>query len=303
MASQEQIDATYNYMDRVWRVCLGEHADISCAMYLGDFSLTLEEAQKNKHNYILEHTNFRTGGAVLDIGCGWGGFLKTVHERGGHGVGLTLSTKQAKHGRRSGLEVHLRDWKDVDSAKLGRFDAIASMGAFEHFCSEDEYLEGKQDRIYSRFFQFCYDHLLPEKGRMFLQTMTFDRYIPDPNDITLAAEDGSDAHVLALVRKFYPGSWLPRGMDQISEAAQPCFKVVSSNCGREDYIETINQWNQRLKEVSTRRLLAKLSILPYLVKDPELRHKLKASRRSVNQECFKRRLMNHYRIIFEKKNE
>jgi hypothetical protein len=30
MASQRQIDATYNYMDNLFRRLFGEHADITC---------------------------------------------------------------------------------------------------------------------------------------------------------------------------------------------------------------------------------------------------------------------------------
>jgi cyclopropane-fatty-acyl-phospholipid synthase len=42
MATREEIEATYNYMDKVFRVSLGENGDITCALYNGDFSKTLE---------------------------------------------------------------------------------------------------------------------------------------------------------------------------------------------------------------------------------------------------------------------
>jgi hypothetical protein len=31
---------------------------------------------------------------------------------------------------------------------FGRFDAVASLGAFEHFCSVEDYRAGRQERIY-----------------------------------------------------------------------------------------------------------------------------------------------------------
>lgn len=299
MASQMQIDATYNYLDKVWRACLGEHADISGAMYNGNFSLALEQAQQKKHDYILDRLRFRPRHRLLDVGCGWGGFLNAVRQRAGLGVGLTLSTKQAERCRSAGFEVYLLDWKEADPARLGAFDSIASIGAFEHFCSDDEYLAGEQDAIYRAFFQFCH-RLLPGDGRLFLQTMTFDCYVPDPRELTLDTEPGSDRHVMALVRKFYPGSWLPRGLDHIVATAQPWFRLIESNSGREDYIETINHWNRRLARPSLRKWLAMLSIVPYYLRDPDLKYRLESSRRNSNQECFKRRLMNHYRIVFEK---
>ena len=46
MASRAQIEEIYNPLDELFRATLGENADFSCAMYNGDYSLTLEEAQQ-----------------------------------------------------------------------------------------------------------------------------------------------------------------------------------------------------------------------------------------------------------------
>jgi len=48
MATQKEIDSTYNYMDEIFRLTFGEMADITGAMYNGDFSKTLEQAQKKQ---------------------------------------------------------------------------------------------------------------------------------------------------------------------------------------------------------------------------------------------------------------
>src|SRR5437899_11894599 len=124
MATREEIESTYNYMDELWRLSLGQNADITAALYDGDFTKTLEQAQRDKYDYILTQTAFRSGSRVFDIGCGWGGFLKEVNERGGRGVGITLSTKQAETCRSSGLEVFLKDWKNIDANTYGRFDCV-----------------------------------------------------------------------------------------------------------------------------------------------------------------------------------
>src|SRR6266704_2657599 len=88
MATREEIEATYNYMDEVFRVSLGEHGDVTCALYNGDFTKTLKQAQQDKHDYILDAIHFNSGSRVLDIGCGWGPMLKAVKERGGLAIGL-----------------------------------------------------------------------------------------------------------------------------------------------------------------------------------------------------------------------
>src|SRR5947209_20050786 len=120
MANQQEIEETYNFMDEIFRLSFGEHADLTCAMYNGDFSKTLAQAQRDKHDYILNSIRFKARARVLDIGCGFGPILNVVKERGGHGIGLTLSRKQAEACRRSGLEVYVKDWKRSEERRVGK---------------------------------------------------------------------------------------------------------------------------------------------------------------------------------------
>jgi cyclopropane-fatty-acyl-phospholipid synthase len=48
MATQQDIEATYDYMDEIFRLSFGDHGDITCTLYNGDFSKTLEQAQDDK---------------------------------------------------------------------------------------------------------------------------------------------------------------------------------------------------------------------------------------------------------------
>jgi hypothetical protein len=85
MATQQEMEATYNYMDEIFRLSLGETGDLTCAMYNGDFSKTLAQAQRDKHAYVLDALNFHTGFRMLEIGCGWGPMLEAAEERRGQG--------------------------------------------------------------------------------------------------------------------------------------------------------------------------------------------------------------------------
>src|SRR5260370_11001557 len=106
MATQEDIEATYDYMDEVFRLSFGDHGDITCALYNGDFSKTLAQAQVDKHDYILQSLNFKAGSKVLDIGCGWGTILKAVQERAGHASGLNFPPKPVETCKSSGLAAY-----------------------------------------------------------------------------------------------------------------------------------------------------------------------------------------------------
>jgi cyclopropane-fatty-acyl-phospholipid synthase len=47
MATRNEIEATYTYMDSLWRALLGDGADITCELFDGDYSKSLEQAQRD----------------------------------------------------------------------------------------------------------------------------------------------------------------------------------------------------------------------------------------------------------------
>src|SRR5436309_16111317 len=113
MAEQKDIEFSYTLTDRVIRLALGELNDFSGAKYDGDFSLTLEQAQRRKHDYIAEQIGIGPGRRILDLGCGWGGLLNYIRSKGATGLGVTLSDAQEASCRRHGLDVHLHDARTV----------------------------------------------------------------------------------------------------------------------------------------------------------------------------------------------
>src|SRR5215210_1000976 len=119
MADRDDLEFTYSLIDRMFRLSLGELADFSGAKYDGDFNLTLEEAQRRKHDYVAEQIGIAEGKRVLDLGCGWGPLLNDIRRRGAKGVGVTLSSAQATACRRHGLDVHIKNALQVDRDTFG----------------------------------------------------------------------------------------------------------------------------------------------------------------------------------------
>lgn len=300
MADQKDLDFTYTTIDNIFRIAMGEIADYSGAMYNGDFSMTLREAQRKKHEFIADSLNIQEGSKVLDMGCGWGPVTHYVtKERGADCLGLTLSEGQAKACQKHGLNVLVKDCRFIKPEDFGRFDAVSSVGAFEHFCSVEEYKSGKQEEIYRNIFEHV-SNLLPTGGRFYLQTMVFGKNMLDYKDFDINADKSSTPYMLALMEKEFPGSWLPYGSEMVIRNTEPMFKLKSISSGRLDYIETLNQFQRNMRKFQLKKYLLYLSLLPRTLYDDKFRHMLAVLRYSPNQVCFKREVMDHFRFVFEK---
>ena len=298
MAARADIEFTYTTIDRIFRLSLGELADFSCARFNGDFSLGLEEAQRRKHDYIAEQIGIGPGRRVLDLGCGWGALLDDARRRGAAGVGVALSSAQVASCRRHDLDVHLKDAREVVRDTYGPFDAIASLGAWEHFCSPQEFRSGRQEDVYRSLFANAAGMLEPG-GRFYLQTMVFGRNMIAPDEVSEHAPRDSDAFILFLLGCQFPGSWLPSGLEQLLRCAEPHFRPIEHSSGRLDYIETISRWNERIGAPSLHKSLLKLRLLPHWLRSATFRHAF-TSGVSANKVCFERELLDHYRIVFER---
>ncbi len=299
MADQKHLDYTYTLIDRIFRYAFGETGDFSGALYNGDFSLSLEEAQKRKHQYIADSLRVQKGSRVLDMGCGWGAFLKSIQERGAEGIGVTLSRGQALACKKNGLDVHLMDCRAITPDRFGTFHAVTCIGAFEAFCSKKEWQAGKQDEVYRKFFKTVYDLLKPA-GRFYMQTMVFGKNMIDKKEVDIQADRDSDAYICALMQKQFPGHWLPDGVDQIVEDARPYFQLMTKSSGTLDYIETQKQWRRKFREFGVRKYAFYVSLAPRYLIDREFRKRLGLTEVNANRICFEREILEHFRLVFEK---
>jgi len=124
---EKEMDFTYTNIDKFIRLSLGETAHFSNAMYNGDYSLTLDQAQRKKYDFVCESLGIKEGSKVLDMGCGWGGWLlhlKNVVKA--KGTGVNLSKGQVAACRKNGLEAFIKDCRYVTPADFGKFDAVTA---------------------------------------------------------------------------------------------------------------------------------------------------------------------------------
>lgn len=133
----ESISHHYDVSNEFYQLFLGPTMTYSCAVF-ATCDTALDDAQDAKYELICAKLGLTDGQRVLDIGCGWGGMV--MHAARHHGVtavGVTISQQQAALARKrvadAGLadrvEIRVQDYRDVTD---GPFDAISSIGMFEH---------------------------------------------------------------------------------------------------------------------------------------------------------------------------
>ena len=296
----KEMDFTYTNLDKFIRLSLGENAHFSNAMYDGDYSLSLDEAQHRKYDFVIDQLNIKEGSRVLDLGCGWGGWLKYVQEKtGAKGVGINLSKGQVAACRNNGLEVYLKDARYVKPEDFGQFDAITAFGSFEHVASVNDYITGKLNDVYKDYFDHIYN-LLPDGGRFYMQSMVFSKNFVPYEKWDINADEDSNEYMIALLAKHNPDSWLPQGHEGIINVAEPKLKKIFYSSGRLDYIQTNREWTKLYYKFSLKKYLWFASLIPKYIMDKEFRHQLALLRKRPNRVCFEREIMDHARLVFEK---
>ena len=131
------VAAHYDVGNEFYALFLGETMTYSCAVFEHE-GQSLHDAQVNKYELVCRKLGLEPGQRLLDVGCGWGGMV--MHAARNHGVravGVTLSEAQrdlaarrvAEAGLSDRVEIRFQDYRDV---RDGPYDAISSIGMFEH---------------------------------------------------------------------------------------------------------------------------------------------------------------------------
>ena len=136
-----------------YRLVLGPSMTYSCARFAADgdqggdpanATVSLEDAQAAKHDLVCRKLGLdrAPGLRLLDVGCGWGSMaIHAATRYQAKVVGVTISEAQAELARKRAaeagvgdqIEIRLQDYRDVAGEQ---FDAISSIGMFEHVGSE-----------------------------------------------------------------------------------------------------------------------------------------------------------------------
>lgn len=225
--SRRNIFAHYDIGNTFYQLWLDGSWTYSSALFGGDFSLSLGEAQQRKYQRIIDTLKLKAGDRVLEIGCGWGGFALHAARLGIFVHGITISPSQlavAQQRLASNQLSHLAHLELCDYRDLqGQYDAIVSIEMFE----------AVGEKFWRGYFATV-EKCLKSKGRALIQSITidesrFERY-----------RSGTDF----IQQYIFPGGMLPSPERFCKLADKQGLQVQEQFAFGRDYAETLRRWNQ-----------------------------------------------------------
>jgi len=225
--SRKNIHAHYDLGNAFYSLWLDPTMTYSSALFEGEASRTLAEAQSVKYSRILRELGAKAGDHILEIGCGWGGFAEHAARAGCRVSGITISAAQLEFARarieHAGLagrvDLQLRDYRDLE----GHYDHVVSIEMFE----------AVGERYWPGYFAALKGRLRPG-GRALVQTITiaeskFERY-----------RSGTDF----IQQYIFPGGMLPSKTVFAAQAAQQGLAVTGLHAFGLDYARTLAHWHR-----------------------------------------------------------
>ena len=230
--SERNIHARYDLGNDFYRRWLDGTMTYSSALFAGELTRSLEDAQLAKYERILALLDARPGSRILEIGCGWGGFAEyAARTRGLRVHGITVSRRQLEFAQR-----RIREARLTERVVLEFRDYRELAGSYEHVVSIEMY-EAVGQRSWPMYFRTLSERLTPG-GRAVVQAITiaderFDRY-----------RGSAD-----FIRQFiFPGGMLASPSVFRAQAERAGLALRSVHAFGLDYAETLRRWNERFNQ-------------------------------------------------------
>jgi cyclopropane-fatty-acyl-phospholipid synthase len=235
MSTEEDIRISYDLPPSFYACFLDRNMSYTCALFEGTDDL--EVAQQKKLAWLFDAARIERGMRVLDIGCGWGANLEFLVERGvGEAHGITLSPSQHRYCLDRRIpRTTVKHVSYLDYRPERPFDAVQSIGMIEHVATPEQAFARESVEVYRAYFARA--HAWSKPGARFaLQSILRDRVPRDSEDLR---------ELSWLGKTIMPGAISPR-MEELVEAASPCWEIELVVTHRDHYRRTAGAWRSRL---------------------------------------------------------
>jgi len=223
--SKRNIHAHYDLGNDFYSLWLDKTMTYSSGLYNTN-SEDLQQAQYNKYDRIIDSLE-KSSGSLLDIGCGWGGFIERATYRNDYDIkGITISDQQYTYAKKrveDKANILYQDYRKTE----GKYDNIVSIEMFE--------------AVGQKFWPVYFNKiksLLESKGKAIVQTITidemyFDKYIKTGD----------------MIRSFiFPGGMLPSIELFKMEAKKAGLQVVDHYAFGNSYATTLSSWLENFEK-------------------------------------------------------
>jgi len=226
--SRNNIHLHYDLSNDFYSLWLDKTMTYSGALFKGDPAKTLEEAQYTKYKRILDILAPSLGDHILEIGCGWGGFMEQAAKNDFRVTGITISKKQQEYikarFKKSGFQdlvnVRFQDYRDVRE----QYDYVVSIGMFEHV----------GEAFWPIYMKKIHDVLRPG-GKAMIQSIIIR------DDLFQNYRRNSD-----FIREhIFLGGMLPSPLRFQTEALKAQLEIVDVFHFGKDYAITLEKWLER----------------------------------------------------------
>ena len=200
------------------------------------FNSTDEEllsAQENKYERILKKLKLKNGDHILEVGCGWGGFMEYAARNGFKVTGVTISKEQYEFAKKrlskfgNLAKVKLQDYRDID----GKYNHIVSIEMFEAL----------GEKYWKKYFKMLFSILKPG-GKLIIQSITIN------NNDFFSYRKCSDF----IQQYIFPGGMLPSPKIFKDVAVKQGFIYRGDLEFGRDYGITLKRWEENFSSVLSR---------------------------------------------------
>lgn len=231
--AQKNIHFHYDLGNKFYSLWLDSTMTYSSGIFLKETD-NLSTSQNNKYDNIIQNLDIQSSDTVLEVGSGWGGFIKRNFEKTKSQIeGLTISEQQfsyveeliKKNNLNNNSKIIFKDYRKLNSINF--YDKIVSIEMFEAV-----------GRKYWNIYFKTLNQALKKNGKACFQIITIndDEYLNYINQVDF------------IQKYIFPGGVLPSKNILYKLFKENNFEIYKEKSFGKDYAKTLRIWKENFNK-------------------------------------------------------